>query len=218
MDSHARQSRERSRLEPGAAGVVFVVDDEPDVRAALENLLSSAGFLVRAFSSAHDFLGSARVDSPACLILDVLLPHLNGLELQTQLAAHGALLPIIFLTGVGDIPMTVRAMKAGATGFFTKPFEPAELLDAVGGALAQSREAHTRLGELRELQRRYATLTARERAVMDEVIVGKLNKQIAHDFGTKETTVKEQRAKMMEKMQVSSVAELVQVAVRLRAL
>jgi FixJ family two-component response regulator len=113
--------------------------------------------------------------------------------------------------------MTVRAMKAGATGFFTKPFEPAELLDAVGGALEQSREAHTHLGKLRQLQRRYATLTARERAVMDEVIAGKLNKQIAHDFGTKETTVKEQRAKMMEKMQVSSVAELVQVAIRLRA-
>ena len=216
MDPHARQSRERSKLEPSSANVVFVVDDDPAVRGGLQNLLSSAGFLVRAFSNADDFFGSAQVDSPACLVLDVHLPHLNGLELQTRLAARGDLLPIIFLTGIGDIPMTVQAMKAGAVDFFTKPFQPAELLTAVRGAIEHSREARIRLAELHELQRRYATLTPRERAVMAEVAAGKLNKQIAHDFGTKEFTVKEQRAKMMEKMQVSSVAELVEAAVRLR--
>jgi FixJ family two-component response regulator len=216
MDPHVRELQERSKIEPSSSNVVFVVDDDPAVRLGLQNLLSSASFLVRAFANAADFLGSVQLDSPACLILDVHLPHLDGLELQTRLAAHGELLPIIFLTGVGDIPMTVRAMKAGAIGFFTKPFQPAELLTVVRGALEQSREAHIRLGELRELQRRYATLTPRERAVMDDVVAGKLNKQIAHDFGTKEFTVKEQRAKMMDKMQVSSVAELVKVAVRLR--
>lgn len=215
MDPHLPQSRERSILEPRSASVVFVVDDDPAVRDGLRNLLCSANFHVRAFSSAGDFLASAPVELPACLILDVHLPHLSGLELQTRLAARGALLPIIFLTGIGDIPMSVQAMKAGAVDFFTKPFRPAELLAAVASAIEHSREARNGLAELAELQSRYATLTPRERAVMDEVALGKLNKQIAHDFGTKEFTVKEQRAKMMEKMQVSSVAELVKVAVRL---
>jgi len=215
MYSHERQSQERSRPEPSSASVVFVVDDDSAVREGLQNLLSSAGFLVRTFANADDFLASPHVESPACLVLDVHLPHLNGLELQARLAARGDLLPIIFLTGIGDIPMSVQAMKAGAVDFFTKPFRPAELLTAIGCAIERSREARQGLAELAELQCRYATLTPRERAVMDEVAGGKLNKQIAHDFGTKEFTVKEQRAKMMEKMRVSSVAELVKVAVRL---
>jgi len=215
MDPHLPQSRERSRFEPSADSVVFVVDDDDAVREGLQNLLTSADFLVRTFSNADDFLASAHVESPGCLVLDVHLPHLNGLELQTRLAARGDLLPIIFLTGIGDIPMTVQAMKAGAVDFFTKPFQPAELLTAVRRAIEHSRKARNCLAELVELQCRYATLTPRERAVMDEVASGKLNKQIAHDFGTKEFTVKEQRAKMMEKMQVASVAELVKVAVRL---
>lgn len=143
------------------------------------------------------------------------MPELDGLELQARLAAHGDRLPIIFLTGLGDVPTTVRAMKAGAVEFFTKPFEPQELLAAVTAALARDREARALGAEVKELRRRYATLTPREREVMGAVVAGKLNKQIASDFGTKEFTVKEQRAKVMQKMQVSSVAELVKVAARL---
>jgi len=217
MDPQVQRSRAPSEVEPSSRNVVFVVDDDPAVREGLNNLLSSADMHVRVFSNAYEFLRSPRIDSPACLVLDVHLPRLDGLELQNQLAARGDLLPIIFLSGVGDIPMTVRAMRAGAIGFFTKPFQPVELLTAVRGALGQAREARGRLSELHELRRRYETLTPRERAVMEEVTAGKLNKQIAYDFGTKEFTVKEQRRKMMDKMQVSSVAELVKVAVRLKS-
>lgn len=210
----------QDRLQPASSesslpGVVFVVDDDPVVREGLRNLLSSVNLCVQDFPNADEFLESAPADSPACLILDVYMPYLNGLELQSRLAARGDLLPIIFLTGVGDIPTTVRAMKAGAVEFLTKPFEPRELLAAVVGALAQDGEARVQRGELTDLRHRYATLTPRERDVMAAVVAGKLNKQIASDFGTKEFTVKEQRAKVMHKMQVSSVAELVRFAARL---
>jgi FixJ family two-component response regulator len=181
-------------------------------RAGLENLLSSAGFLVRAFSSAHDFLGSARVDSPAMSHLGCSLaaPERSAAPDPARGARRSVAHHLLDRgrrhthDGPGD--------EGRRDGLFYEAVSPAEMLDAVGDALEQSREAHTRLGELRQLQRAHATLTARERAVMDAVIDGKLNKQIAHDFGTKEATVKEQRAKMMEKMQVSSVAELVRVA------
>jgi FixJ family two-component response regulator len=192
-----------------------VVDDDAVVREGLRNLLCSANFHVRDFPDAGEFLASPPADSPACLILDVYMPLLNGLELQSRLAARGDLLPIIFLTGVGDVPMTVRAMKAGAVEFFTKPFEPLQLLGAVAAAIERDRAARAERTELKELQGRFATLTPREREVMAAVVGGKLNKQIASDFGTKEFTVKEQRAKVMQKMQVSSVAELVKLAARL---
>lgn len=210
-----RDSLPRATPEPSSPGVVCVVDDDPAVREGLRNLLSSANFCVRDFPDADEFLASAPTDSPACLILDVYMPQLNGLELQSRLTARGDLLPIIFLTGVGDIPTTVRAMKAGAVEFFTKPFEPRQLLAAVAGALERDREARVERAEVKELRHRYATLTPRERDVMAAVVAGKLNKQIASDFGTKEFTVKEQRAKVMQKMLVSSVAELVKLSARL---
>lgn len=202
-------------MKSPAAPVVFVVDDDRSVREALRNLLTSVGFAVEIFASARDFLGAARPDAPACLVLDVRLPGLSGLDLQQELARVGAVLPIVFLTGHGDIPMSVSAMKAGATEFLTKPWREQDLLDAVRLAIERDRTAREARKELAELRRRYDSLTPRERDVMAGVVAGLLNKQIAFELGTSEATVKEQRRHVMFKMQAGSTADLVRTAERL---
>lgn len=195
--------------------VVFIVDDDQGVRDALRRLLTSVGLAVEVFSTAQAFLAAHRPDAPGCLVLDVRLPGLSGLDLQRELAAADAALPIIFLTGYGDIPMSVRAMKAGAIEFLTKPFREQDLLDAIRHAIDRDRLGRAERWELAELRRRYGSLTPRERDVMAGVIAGLLNKQIAAELGTSEVTVKEQRGHVMHKMQVGSVAELVRIAARL---
>jgi len=198
-----------------AVPTVFVVDDDRSVRDALRRLLTSVGMTVEVFPTAQAFLSARRPDAPGCLVLDVRLPGLSGLDLQRELANTNATLPIIFLTGHGDIPMSVRAMKAGAVEFLTKPFREQDLLDAIRQAIDRDRIARTERQELTELRRRYASLTPRERDVMAGVVAGLLNKQIAAELGSAEATVKEQRGQVMLKMQAGSVADLVRSAGRL---
>ncbi|MFQ3582745.1 MAG: response regulator transcription factor [Chloracidobacterium sp.] len=200
---------------PAPDAVVYVVDDDESVRQSLGNLLRSAGLAVELFPSAAAFLAKWRRDSPGCLVLDVRLPGTSGLDLQTQLTAARISLPIIFITGHGDIQMSVRAMKAGAIEFLTKPFRDEDLLAAIEQALARDREAHRQRAELAAWQARYASLTAREREVMALVVAGRLNKQIAAELGTSEITVKVHRGQVMRKMQVDSLPELVRLAERL---
>jgi FixJ family two-component response regulator len=196
---------------PDVTGVVFVVDDDVSVRESLELLLKNAGWQPRIFESAQRFLDYPRAAVPSCLVLDVTLPDLNGLELQKQLADR-ADMPIIFITGYGDVPMTVRAMKAGAVEFLTKPFENDVLLDAIRGAVARSRAALQHESAIRPIRENYATLTPREREVMALVVSGLLNKQIAGTLGISEVTVKVHRGQVMRKMKVDSLADLVRVA------
>ena len=200
---------------PQAEPTVFIVDDDPQMRESLRNLLRSVGLRVQLFASAQEFVHSQHPDAPSCLVLDVRMPGLSGLDLQRQASEAGLEIPIIFITGHGDIPMSVRAMKAGAVEFLTKPFRDQDLLDAIQQALERSRKAREQQAATEELRRRFASLTPREREVMERVVAGLLNKQIGAELGTSETTVKIQRHQVMEKMGAGSLPDLVRMADRL---
>ena len=195
--------------------IVFVVDDDVSVRESLEALISCAGWQPETFASAHEFLSRPRASAPSCLVLDVTLPDLNGLELQRCVAAERSDMPIIFITGYGDVPMTVRAMKAGAMEFLTKPFGDEVLLSAIRNAIDRSHTALDHEAEIQALRDRYASLSRREREVMALVVAGLLNKQIGRELGISEITVKAHRGKVMRKMNADSLAELVKLAAKL---
>ncbi len=201
---------------PGFKPTVFIVDDDVSVRESLQSLLADAGWRPEAFASAQEFLAHPRQLAPSCLILDVSLPDLNGLELQKRLAGAGTDLPIIFITGHGDIPMTVQAMKAGAIEFLTKPLGAEVLLSAIQTAIERSRASIDREAQLQALRERHESLSQRERQVMARVIDGRLNKQVGAELGISEITVKAHRGRMMRKMQARSLADLVNMAARLR--
>jgi len=195
---------------------IFVIDDDVSIRQALESLIKSVGWNVRTFKNAQDFLQNGEIDAPGCLILDVRLPGLSGLDLQRSLAERKSHLPIIFLTGHGDIPMSVRAMKAGAVEFLTKPFREQDLLDAIRLAIDRDHTVQQQQSELAELSERYDTLTPREREVMGLVVSGLLNKQAAASLGVSEVTIKVHRGQIMQKMHAQSLADLVKMADKLQ--
>jgi RNA polymerase sigma factor (sigma-70 family) len=197
--------------------IVFVVDDDPSVRRAIERLIGCVGLEVELFGSAQEFLASKRPNVPSCLVLDIRLPGISGLNLQRQLAKANIHIPIIFITAHGDIPMTVRAMKAGALEFLTKPFRDQDLLDAIQLALERDRGRRQQEAELAALRERFELLSPREREVVALVVLGMLNKQIAARIGTAENTVKVHRSRAMEKMQAQSLADLVKMVERLRS-
>ena len=196
-------------------GIVYVLDDEPEMVKALTRLLRAKRFEVRGFSSVNAFLEACRPEEPACLVLDVAMPELDGLKLQRRLTHEGIMIPIIFLTGHGDIPMSVRAIKAGASDFLTKPVNAAALVQAVNTALQLAETQRQEIAETAMFAARLATLTPREREVMEHVVAGQLNKQIAADLGTGEQNIKLHRAHIMKKMGVESLADLVRAAERL---
>jgi len=198
------------------ASVVFVVDDHPSVRRAIKRLVESVGLHVEIFGSAQEFLQAKRPDVPSCLILDIRLRGVSGLDFQRQLVEAGIYVPVIFITAHGDIPMSVQAMKAGAVEFLTKPFRDQDLLDAIQVALKRDRARREQEAEIAVLQERYELLTPREREVVAMVVAGMLNKQIAAELGTAENTVKVHRSRAMEKMQAQSLADLVKMIERLQ--